>query len=141
MFSYRGEPLREIPLGEVERAPVVGSGMGIAPDGRLHVLDSGRIVVYEPDGSLAGGRVFFDMTAARGEDAIDGVKVDEKGNVYVSGPGGIWVLSADGRHLGTIRPPKHAHNFAWGGADGKTLYLCARDTLYRMPLRVAGVRP
>ncbi len=124
------------------------NGLAFSPDEKyLYVgnWDEKRKVVmrYEvkPDGSLASGTVFFDMTAARGEDAIDGVKVDEKGNVYVSGPGGIWVLSAGGRHLGTIRPPKHAHNFAWGGVDGRTLYLCARDTLYRMPLRVAGVRP
>jgi gluconolactonase len=93
------------------------------------------------DGSLGPGEVFFDMTSAPGEDAIDGLKVDQQGNLYVSGPGGLWILSAQGRHLGTIRPPRHPHNFAWGGADGKTLYLCARDTLYRMPLNVPGVRP
>ena len=66
------------------------------------------------------------MTTARGEDAIDGIKVDLKGNVYVSGPGGLWVLSSDGKHLGTIVPPRHPHNFAWGD-DGQTLYLCARS--------------
>jgi gluconolactonase len=132
-------------LGTDLRGP---NGIAFSPDEKyLYVGDwdeKKKVVMrYEvaPDGSLARGSVFFDMTAARGEDAIDGIKVDERGNVYVSGPGGIWVLSADGRHLGTIRPPKHAHNFAWGGSDGKTLYLCARDTLYRMPLLVAGVRP
>jgi gluconolactonase len=124
------------------------NGIAFSPDEKyLYVgnWDEKQKVVmrYEvrPDGSLAPGQVFFDMTPARGEDAIDGIKVDVKGNLYVSGPGGLWILSPAGKHLGTIRPPKHPHNFAWGGADGKTLYLCSRDTLYRMPLLVAGVRP
>jgi gluconolactonase len=94
-----------------------------------------------PDGAVSEGKLFFDMTAAPGEDALDGMKVDEKGNLYVSGPGGLWVLSAEGKHLGTIITPRHAHNFAWGDADGKTLYICARGSLYRMPLRIAGIRP
>jgi gluconolactonase len=80
------------------------------------------------------------MTAAPGEDAIDGVKVDRSGNVYVAGPGGLWVLSPEGRHLGTIVAPRHIHNLAWGD-DGRMLYLCARDSLYRMRLGVEGVLP
>lgn len=92
------------------------------------------------DGTLANGKVFFDMTSANGEDALDGIKVDEKGNLYVSGPGGLWVISADGSHLGTIIAPKHIHNMAWGDDDGKTLYLCARSGLYRMRLAIAGAR-
>ena len=124
------------------------NGIAFSPDEKyLYVGDwdeKKKIVMRYPveaGGGLGAGRVFFDMTNARGEDAIDGIKVDERGNLYVSGPGGLWILSAEGKHLGTIIPPKHAHNFAWGGADGKTLYLCARDTLYRMPLLVAGTRP
>jgi gluconolactonase len=94
-----------------------------------------------PDGSVGAGRVFFDMTSAPGEDAIDGLKVDRQGNLYVSGPGGLWILSPEGRHLGTIIGPKHPHNFAWGDDDGKTLYLCAREGLYRIRLNVPGIRP
>lgn len=93
-----------------------------------------------PDGTLAAGEVFFDMTAAPGEDAIDGIKVDVEGNLYVSGPGGLWVLSAQGRHLGTITTGRHPHNMAWGD-DGRTLYLAAQDGLYRMPLLIEGMRP
>jgi gluconolactonase len=59
--------------------------------------------------------------------------VDRAGNVFVSGPGGIWVLSAAGEHLGTIVTPRHTHNMAWGD-DGKSLYLTARDRLYRIRL-------
>lgn len=123
------------------------NGIAFSPDEKyLYVgnWDDHRKVVmrYEvtPDAKLINGRVFFDMTAAPGEDAIDGIKADVEGNLYVSGPGGLWVLSPDGRHLGTIFAPRHVHNMAWGD-DGKTLYLCARDRLYRMPLRIAGLRP
>jgi gluconolactonase len=93
-----------------------------------------------PDGTLAEGTVFFDMTSAPGDDALDGMKVDVQGNLYVSGPGGLWILSPEGKHLGTIVAPKHPHNFAWGD-DGKTLYICARSGLYRMRLGVEGIRP
>jgi len=80
-------------------------------------------------GDLSGGEVFFDMTDAPGDDAIDGVKVDEAGNVYVCGPGGIWLLSADGRHLGTLRLPESPHNLAFGGHDGRDLYVTAHQHL------------
>ena len=93
------------------------------------------------DGTLRGGRVFFDMTDAPGEDALDGVKVDRQGNVYVSGPGGLWILSAQGKSLGTIRGPEHPHNMAWGDDDGRTLYLTAQTGLYRIRLNVPGIRP
>jgi gluconolactonase len=94
------------------------------------------------DGSVGRGEVFIDLTQrVPGEEALDGIKVDVRGNLYLSAPGGVWIFNAAGKHLGTITAPKPVHNFAWGGADGKTLYLCARSALYRMPLLVAGVRP
>lgn len=79
-------------------------------------------------------------TSADGEDALDGMKVDQKGNLYVSGPGGLWIISPEGKHLGTIVGPEHPHNFAWGD-DGRTLYLCARTGLYRIRLNIPGIRP
>src|SRR5712691_5970592 len=63
------------------------------------------------------------------------------GDVYVSGPGGLWILSPTGTHLGTIVGPEHPHNFAWGEADGKTLYLTAQTGLYRIRLNIPGTRP
>lgn len=121
------------------------NGIAFSPDERyLYVgnWDETRKVVMRyavaADGTLSDGRVFFDMTSARGEDAIDGIKVDERGNVFVSGPGGLWILSPEGKHLGTIVTSRHAHNFAWGDADRRTLYIAARSGLYRMRLLVAG---
>jgi gluconolactonase len=90
------------------------------------------------DGSLRNGKLFFDMTSVPGEDAIDGIKVDQLGNVYVSGPGGLWILSPDGKHLGTLHGPEHPHNFAWGDPDRRTLYLAAQTSIYRIRLNVPG---
>ncbi len=119
------------------------NGIDFSPDERfLYVTnwDSEKKVVmrYEvgADGLLSKGIVFFDMTKANGEEALDGIEVDEAGHLFVSGPGGIWILAADGRHLGTVRTPRLPANFAWGGEDGRSLYLTARSTLYRLPLKV-----
>ena len=75
------------------------------------------------------------------EDAIDGIKVDRDGNLYVCGPGGIWVLSPDGEHLGTLRLPEAPHNLAWGDADGRTLYITALTSVYRLRLDDPGHPP
>jgi gluconolactonase len=122
------------------------NGLALSPDEKFLYVgnwDEKKKVVmryHVTAGGLANGSVFVDMTSAPGEDAIDGVKVDRLGNVYVSGPGGLWIISPSGRHLGTVEMPEHAHNFAWGDADGRTLYLTARSGLYRMRLNVAGAR-
>ena len=123
------------------------NGIAFSPDEKTLYIsnwdEKKKVVMRYPvnrDGTLAAGVVFFDMTAAPGEDALDGIKVDAEGHLYVSGPGGLWILAPDGRHLGTIRGPKHAHNMAWGD-DGNTLYLTAQSALYRLPLKVQGIRP
>ncbi|MBI3529761.1 MAG: SMP-30/gluconolactonase/LRE family protein [Betaproteobacteria bacterium] len=123
------------------------NGIAFSPDEKHLYIgnwdEKNKVVMRYPvnrDGTLAPGEVFFDMTAAPGEDALDGIKVDAEGHLYVSGPGGLWILAPDGRHLGTIRGPKHAHNMAWGD-DGNTLYLTAQSALYRLPLKVQGIRP
>jgi gluconolactonase len=123
------------------------NGIAFSPDERyLYVTnwDTAMKVVmrYEvaADGSLQNGTVFFDMTSAPGEEALDGMKVDRDGNLFVSGPGGVWILSPEGRHLGTIRGPELPANMAWGDADGRTLYLTARAGVYRLRLSTAGAR-
>ena len=123
------------------------NGLAFSPDERyLYVAnwDEKKKVVMRyhahPDGTLTHGETFFDMTTAAGDDALDGIKVDERGNLYVSGPGGLWILSPEGKHLGTIVGPEHPHNLAWGDADGRTLYLTAQTGLYRIRLNIPGVR-
>jgi gluconolactonase len=124
------------------------NGLAFSPDEKFLYVDNWDlkrkiIMRYEvrPDGTLANGKVFFDATAEPGEDAWDGMKVDEEGNLYLSGPGGLWIISADGKHLGTIVGPEHPHNMAWGDDDGKTLYLCAKTGLYRIRFNIPGIRP
>lgn len=124
------------------------NGIAFSPDEKfLYVAnwDDNRKVImrYEvtPEATLKNGVLFIDMTKTRDENSLDGMKVDRSGNLYVSGPRGMWILSPEGKHLGTVIAPMHPHNFAWGDADGKTLYICARNGLYRMPLKIAGVRP
>jgi gluconolactonase len=121
------------------------NGLAFSPDERyLYVgnWDEKKKVVmrYEvkPEGTLGPGEVFYDMTSVPGEDALDGVKVDREGHVYVSGPGGLWILAPDGALLGTIAGPEHPHNMAWGDADRRTLYLTAQTGLYRIRLRIPG---
>ncbi len=124
------------------------NGIAFSPDEKyLYVGDWDEkykvVMRYEvnPDCSVSNGKVFYDMTQAPGEDAIDGIKVDQRGNVYVSGPGGLWILSPQGKHLGTIVAPEHPHNMAWGDADGQTLYLAAETSIYRIRLNIPGVHP
>jgi gluconolactonase len=142
---------RVTPDGAVslETAELEGpNGLAFSPDERYLYVgnwdpDSKIVMRYEvaPDGSLRAGTVLYDMTDAPGEDAIDGIKVDRAGNVYVCGPGGVWVISPDGRHLGTLGLPEAPHNLAWGEDDGRTLYITALTSVYRMRLGIPGIRP
>jgi gluconolactonase len=90
--------------------------------------------------ALGSGEVFYDMTDAPGEDAIDGIKVDREGNLYVCGPGGRWVLSPQGEKLGLIGLPEDPHNLAWGDADARALYITALTSVYRIRLDIPGAR-
>jgi gluconolactonase len=121
------------------------NGIAFSPDEQyLYVAnwdEKKKIIMKYPvhsDGSLGDGTLFFDMTKASGEDALDGMKVDREGNLFVSGPGGLWILSPAGKHLGTIIGPEHPHNMAWGGEDGRTLFLCARTGLYSLATHIPG---
>ena len=153
------DPRKELPFSGVFRAKdgrvellsreLAGpNGIAFSPDERFLYVgnwdEKMKVVMRYPvlaDGTLGAGSVFFDMTRAAGEDAIDGIKVDIEGNLYVSGPGGLWILSPAGKHLGTVIAPRHPHNMAWGDADAKSLYLTAQSGLYRMRLNIAGMRP
>lgn len=121
------------------------NGLAFSPDEKfLYVGDwnTKKAVVnrypVNADATLGKGELFFDLTTPGAEDAIDGIKVDKDGNVYVSGPGGLWILSREGKHLGTLHGPEHPHNMAWGDADKRTLYLAAQTGIYRIRVNVAG---
>jgi gluconolactonase len=152
------DPQRELPSGvysvrdgsvRLESDDLEGpNGIAFSPDERyLYVgnwdLSHKVVMRYEvaADGSLSSGHVFHDMTDAPGEDAIDGLKVDQAGNVYACGPGGIWVLSPEGERLGLLELPEDAHNLAWGDDDGRTLYITALTGVYRIRLAIPGIRP
>ena len=159
--KFHSDPRRELPYSGVYsvhdgRVQLVSTdfsgpnGLAFSPDEKFLYVgnwDEKKKVVnrypVNPDGTLGSGQLFFDMTSAPGEDAIDGIKVDRYGNLYVSGPGGLWILSAEGKHLGTLHGPEHPHNLAWGDADGQALYLAAQTGIYRLRLAVqgAGVLP
>jgi gluconolactonase len=156
--AFHADPRRELDvtgvfawkdgrLRLVEHELAGPNGVALSPDEAfLYVAnwDPQRKVLMRyaiaEDGGLREGRVFFDMTGAPGEEALDGVEVDEAGNLYVSGPGGTWILSPEGKHLGTLRGPQLAANFAWGDADGRSLYWTARTGLYRIRLGIPGAR-
>ena len=110
----------------------------------LYVAETARKVWMryrvESDGSLTDGAVFLDCSSDPALGSPDGVRVDKKGNVYGSGPGGVWILSPAGKHLGTIRVPENVSNVGWGDKDGKTLYITASTSLYRIKLNIEGVR-
>jgi gluconolactonase len=121
------------------------NGLAFSPDEKYLYVDNWDekrkvIMRYEvnPDGTLSDGQLFFDATKEPGEDAWDGMKIDVLGNLYLSGPVGLWIISPEGKHLGTIVGPEHPHNLAWGGADHKTLYLAAQTGLYRLAVNLPG---
>jgi gluconolactonase len=124
------------------------NGIAFSPDEKYLYVDNWDLkrkvlMRYEvnADGAISNGKVFYDFTSEPEEVALDGIKVDQRGNVYVSAPGGIWILSPEGKPLGRIEPPEHDANFAWGDADSRTLYLTASTGLYRIRLSIAGIRP
>ncbi|MES1165228.1 MAG: SMP-30/gluconolactonase/LRE family protein [Verrucomicrobiota bacterium] len=121
------------------------NGLAFSPDEKYLYVDNWDVqrkvilrYAVAADGSLHDPVTFLDLTAVGGEQAFDGLKVDRRGNVYVAGPGGLLILSPDGKQLGTIRFSEQPANLAWGDADRQTLYVTARTGPYRVRLNVAG---
>ena len=135
------------------------NGLAFSPDGSLlYVVDTLRMHVrvfdVQPGGGVSGGRVLFAQQEAELDleeilayieehgspphGVPDGLKVDEHGNVWVTGPEGIWVISPDGDLLGIVATPENAANLVFGGPDGRTLYVCATHSVYRIPTLVRG---
>ena len=113
----------------------------------LYVNDTDRahIRVFDvgPDHQLSNGRVFAEnigTASLEKGDLVDGMKLDEHGNVYVTGPEGVWIISPDGEHLGTIKVPEPVGNLNWGDDDWRTLYIPSSTSVYRIRMQVAGNR-
>jgi gluconolactonase len=139
VFCLAGGRLRAV-IQDMRRP----NGLAFSPDERyLYVSNSDprdKIWVrYEVarDGSVGRGVRFLDLNGETGQEP-DGMKVDRRGNLYLTGPAGLWITDPSGRILGVIRTPLEPANVAWGDADGKTLYLTARNALYRVRLSIEG---
>lgn len=121
------------------------NGISLSPDEqKLYVNNSeaGYIAVFDlnSDGTVSKERVFAELKDSGKTGVPDGLKVDVEGNVYSTGAGGVWIFSPSGKLLGRIFVPEMATNLAWGDRDYKTLYITASKSLYRMRLKIAGVR-
>lgn len=160
---YFTDPTLDLPEGQKQEIPFQGvyrldgqgkvtlltkdlsqpNGLAFSPDGkRLYVDDSKQknIRVYDvtSDSTLTNGRLFGEEPGGKGEGVPDGMKVDRSGNVFVTGPKGIWVWDKDGNHLGTIVMPEQPANLTWGGNDFATLYITATTSVYRLKTRTTG---
>ena len=157
LLGQENDPDRELDFNGIYR---------LGPDGELELLEDGQSrpngIAFSPDertlyvansdaeqtvwmaydvlddGTLAEGRVFYDVNDQTATGAPDGLKVDIAGNVFATGPGGVWVFDPTGKHLGTIQPDEVPANVAWGD-DGSMLYMTARTGLYRIQLTTSGV--
>jgi gluconolactonase len=122
------------------------NGLAFAPDGKHFYVDDDdkrNIRVYDvtSDGSLTNGRVFGEEPGGAHDGVPDGIKVDQEGDLFVTGPKGIWVWDAKGNHLGTIVIPEQPANLAWGDRDYKTLYITATTSVYRLKMKAEGFVP
>jgi len=139
VFLYKGGQLKAV-IKDLNRP----NGLGFSPDEKiLYVANSDEKKRFwmrydvASDGAVSNGRMFFDLANAPEKGIPDGLKIDLKGNVWAAGPEGVWVFSPEGKHLGTLQPGETAANLNWGD-DGKTLYITASTSVYRIRVAVAG---
>jgi gluconolactonase len=160
---YFTDPTSDLPKGDKQEIPFQGvyrldhqgtvqllikdmsqpNGLAFSPDGkRLYVDDSEQknIRVFDfAAGHLSGARIFADENEPGG--VPDGMRIDTAGNLYVTGPKGIWIWDPEGHHLGTIVVPEQPANLAWGGPDYSTIYITAGKSVYRIPSKARGFMP
>ena len=120
------------------------NGLALSPDEKILYANGSRdktLRAYDvmPDDTLANSRMFYDLSKDTRPGITDGLKVDIKGNVWESGPTGVWVFSPEGKHLGTILVPELVANVEFGDPDHKTLYIAARSSVYKIRVNVAGI--
>jgi gluconolactonase len=122
------------------------NGLAFSPDGKHFYVDDSEkrnIRVYDvtPDGALSNGRIFGEEPGGKHDGVPDGIKVDKNGNLFVTGPKGIWVWDASGNHVGTIVMPEQPANLTWGDKDYRTLYITATTSVYRLQMTTTGFVP
>jgi len=122
------------------------NGLAFSPDGKKFYVDDSeqrniRVYDVEPDKTLSHGRIFGEEPGGKNDGVPDGIKVDKDGNLFVTGPKGIWVWDANGNHLGTIEMPEQPANLTWGDKDYSTLYITATTSVYRLHVRTRGYVP
>ncbi len=149
---------QEIPFQGVYRLDANGSvqlltkdltqpnGLAFSPDGKHFYVDDSelrniRVYDFTPDETLKNGRIFGDEPGGKGDGVPDGIKVDKNGNLFITGPKGIWVWDAKGNHLGTIVMPEQSANLTWGGKDYRTLFITATTSVYRLETKTQGFVP
>lgn len=121
------------------------NGITFSPDeSTLYVNDSEATAIWAydvaDDGTLSNGRSFAGPSDADAEGTTDGMKVDTDGNLYTTGPGGVWIYTPEGNLLDRIDVPVPPTNLAFGGEDDATLYITARQHVYRIELNASGIR-
>jgi gluconolactonase len=124
------------------------NGIAFSPDEKFLYVDCSDLAKktwlkypMNPNGSLGKAILLADVTADPRIGGPDGIKVDRAGNLLGTGPGGIWIFSPQGKHIGTLDLPERSGNLAWGGPDAKTLYITASTSLYRIQLKTGGLLP
>ncbi|MBV8114740.1 MAG: SMP-30/gluconolactonase/LRE family protein [Silvibacterium sp.] len=123
------------------------NGIALSPDEKYLYVNNSEPEMFwmrytvNPDGSLKDPKRFFDAGPHGHNGAPDGMKVDQQGNIYSAGPGGVFIFSPEGKHLGTIKFSDPVGNLTFGGPDGKTLYITASDKVYSLQVKVAGIYP
>ena len=163
---YFTDPTLDLPNGQKQELPFQGvyrldpsgrvtvltkqlsqpNGLAFSPDGRRFYVDDseGRniwVFDFTSEHTLVGGRTFAQEPGGKGDGVPDGMKIDQAGNIYVTGPKGIWVWSPEGRHLGTIVLPEQPANLAWGDPGYATLYITASTSVYRLRTKAHGFVP
>jgi gluconolactonase len=122
------------------------NGLAFSPDGKKFYVDDSEqrnIRVYDvsANGTLSNGRIFGQEPGGKNDGVPDGMKVDEKGNLFVTGPKGIWVWDSNGNHLGTIVMPEQPANLTWGDPEYRSLYITATTSVYRLETKTRGFVP
>jgi gluconolactonase len=122
------------------------NGLAFSRDGKHFYVDDSeqrniRVYDFAPDGTLANGRIFGEEPGGKNDGVPDGMKVDKNGNLFITGPKGIWVWDAKGNHLGTIVMPEQPANLNWGDKDYRTLYITATTSVYRLEMKTHGFVP